>query len=74
MILHLIHDDKVLPRMISQFEEVCPGNNVYLCVMRGCDKNNLKYLRDNPYVIRSDSYKVDNIAWERIDKICIHLI
>ncbi len=74
MILHLIHDDKVLPRMISQFEEVCPGNNVYLCVMRGCDKNNLKYLRDNPYVIRSDSYKVDNIAWERIDKICIHYL
>ena len=74
MILHLIHDDKVLPRMISQFEEVCPGNNVYLCVIRDCDKNNLKFLKDNPYVIRSDSNEVGNIAWERIDKICIHYL
>jgi len=71
MILHLIHDDKVVPRMISQFEEVCPGNNVFICVERACDKN---YLNDNPYVIYSDSNKVNSISWKEINKICIHYL
>lgn len=74
MILHLIHDDKVLPRMIAQFEEVCPGNNVYLCVIRTCDSNYLRFLHDNPYVVRSDSEEVESIPWENIDKICIHYL
>lgn len=74
MILHLIHDDKVLPRMIAQFEEVCPGNNIYLCVIRACDSNNLRFLQDNPYVVRSDSEEVGSIPWNNIDKICIHYL
>ena len=71
MILHLIHDDKVVPRMISQFEEVCPGNNIFVCIARTCDKN---YLKDNPYIIDSDSDEVDNLPWYKIDKICIHYL
>lgn len=74
MILHLIHDDKILPRMISQFEEVSPGNNVYLCVIRACDNNDLRFLKDNPHVIRSDSDEVGNIPWQRIDKVCFHYL
>lgn len=72
MILHLVHDDnKIIPRMISQFEEVCPGNNVFICVARTCDKN---YLKDNPYIIDSDSDEVDKISWDKIDKVCIHYL
>lgn len=74
MVLHLIHDDKILPRMISQFEEVSPGNNVYICVIRACDNQNLRYLKDNPHVIRSDSNEIRNIPWKIIDKVCIHYL
>lgn len=74
MLLHLVHDDKVVPRMITQFEEVCPGNNIYLCLLRACDNFNLKYLKGNPYVVRSDSDEIRNIPWKKIDKICIHYL
>lgn len=75
MILHLIHDDnKVVPRMIAQFEEVCPGNNVFLCIVRACDNNDLRFLKDNPKVIKSNSNEEDNIPWSKIDKICIHYL
>ena len=74
MILHLVHDDKVVPRMISQFERTCPGNNIFLCVMRGCDNNQLTFLKDNPNVIKSGSDVEKNIPWKEINKICIHYL
>lgn len=75
MILHLIHDDrKIIPRMISQFEEVYPGYNIFLCVVRSCDGYKLNYLEHNSLVINSNSEDVSKIPWEKVDKICIHYL
>lgn len=74
MLLHIVHDDKIIPRMISQFEEVCPGNSVYLCLKRLCDSDNLSFLKGNSKVIWSDSADVQSIPWHKIDKICIHYL
>lgn len=74
MILHLVHDDKVVPRMISQFEEVCPGNNIYICVSGYKSKSELKFLKDNPHVILSQTKEVSRIPWKSIDKVCFHYL
>lgn len=34
MIVHLIEDEKVVDRLIDNFENVCPGDNIYVCMCR----------------------------------------
>ena len=54
MILHLVHDDKVIPRMISLFEQYNPHNNYFVCV--SCkNKKSLRFLSDNPNIIMAYS-------------------
>lgn len=74
MLLHIVHDDIVVPRMISQFEEVAPGNNIYICVGDTNNKSDLRFLGGNEHVIMSNSKQVTNIPWKNIDKICFHYI
>lgn len=71
MILHLVHDDKVIPRMISLFEQYNPHNNYFVCV--SCkNKKSLRFLSDNPNIIMAYSKEETVIDWKTIDKICIH--
>ena len=74
MILHLVHDDKVVPRMISQFEEVCPGKSIYLCVSDITNKSDLKFLNNNDHIILSQSKELSKIPWKSIDKVCFHFL
>ena len=71
MILHLIHDDKVVPRMISLFEKYNADNNLYICVTRK-KKESLFFLRDNPKVVMAYSKEEKKIPWESIDKVIFH--
>ena len=74
MILHLIHDDAIVPRMISQFEEVYPGNNIYVCVSVCENKDDLRFLKETTQVIISKSKDISNIPWKEIDKVCFHYL
>lgn len=73
MILHLFHDDKVCNRVIVNFEEVFPNNNVYICI---CDKDNIKYIKPDPRLlfIRPGDYLSDKSILSAVDKICIHFM
>ena len=71
MILHLIHDDKVVPRMISLFEKYNADNNLYICVTRK-KKESLFFLRDNPKVLMAYSKEERKLPWESIDKVIFH--
>ena len=73
MILHLIHDDKVVPRMIKLFEEYNPGKNIFICVSAK-QKERLKFINNNSNVIMSYSKQALHLPWKKIDKICIHYL
>ncbi len=73
MILHLIHDDKVVPRMIKLFEEYNPGKNIFICVSTK-QKGRLKFIKNNSNVIMSYSKQALHLPWKNIDKICIHYL
>lgn len=74
MILHLVHDDKVVPRMISQFEEVNSGNNIYICVSNLKNREDLRFLGNSPNIIMSQNKAISKIPWERVDKVCFHYL
>lgn len=73
MILHLFHDDKVCNRVVANFEEVFPNNNIYLCI---CDKDNLRFIRQDPRIIflYPGDYLTDKSILSKVDKICIHYL
>lgn len=71
MILHLVHDDKVVPRMISLFEKYNPDKNVFICVTRK-KKKELKFLHNNENIIMAYSEGEKDVPWHDIDKVIIH--
>lgn len=71
MLLHLVHDDKVVSRMISLFEEYNPGNNVYICVSRK-KKEDLNFLCNDAYIHMAYSEEEKKLPWKDIDKVIIH--
>lgn len=73
MILHLVHDDKVVPRMIKLFDEYCPSNNIFVCVTRKKHKSQLRFLKDSN-IILSYSREAQKLPWDKIEKICIHYL
>jgi len=55
MILHLFPDDKVCNRIIANFEEVYPNQNIYICI---CDPDNLRFVNRNPQVNFVKPYEI----------------
>ena len=50
MILHLLHDEKITNRMIANFEEALPGQNIYVCIIPHNDYK-LRFIDANKYNI-----------------------
>jgi len=73
MILHLVLDEKVIPRMMDLFDKYYSGN-IYLCISRKKSFENLKFLkrRDNLYLLYGRH--LDRIPWKEIKKVCIHYL
>lgn len=74
MILHLLHDDKICNRIVSNFSEALKGVNKYVCI---CDTNHLQYMcEDDTRVILVDSGngEVDEDVLNDIDTIVIHFL
>lgn len=73
MILHLFHDDKVCNQTVANFEQVFPGNNIYICI---CDVDNLRYVRKDDKIIflNKKNYTLDSSILNRVEKIIIHYL
>lgn len=73
MILHLVLDEKVIPRMMDLFDNYYSGN-IYLCVTRKKSFEDLKFLkkRDNLFLLYGR--QLDCIPWKEIKKVCIHFL
>ena len=73
MILHLFHDDKVCNQVITNFEEVYPGGNIYVCI---CNKENLKFIKRNNNIIflNIGEYDFDQSRLLDVEKILIHYL
>lgn len=72
MILHLVHDEKVVPMAIAQFESICPGQNLFVCCTHGKVGQRFVYEADN--VILSNSNRINLIDFNSISKVCIHYL
>ena len=52
MILHLVHDEKIINRTIEIFEKVAPGNNLFVVFTR----HELKFVKPHKSVITFKEY------------------
>ena len=74
MILHLLHDEKITNRMIANFEEALPRQNIYVCII---PHNNyeLRFIDVSKYNI---ILQVENnqcaIDCSVVDKVFIHFL
>jgi len=74
MILHLLQDDKITNRMISNFEEALPGENIYMCIIPH-DDYNLQYIDVNTYnIILQTMSSQPSIDCSIVDKVFIHFL
>lgn len=71
MILHLVHDEKIINRLISSFEEALPQNNLFICFT----KKPLKYVekRDN-VIVYNRKAQIDENLFTNVDKVLIHYL
>lgn len=72
MILHLLTDEKVCPRVIRLFEECNAHDNIFVVFKAKKEKWQFVSKADN--IISCHSPEVKRIDWENIDKVIIHYL
>lgn len=73
MILHLVLDEKVIPRMMDLFDENY-SENIYICITRKRKFENLRYLRNRDNLFLLYGGQLNTIPWKRIKRVCIHFL
>lgn len=72
MILHLVPDEKVVPRAIEQFEKVSPNNNFFICFK---NKNLLaRFVKESHNVVYEHNYQFKDCNLSSITLVCIHFL
>ena len=71
MILHLVHDEKIINRLISSFEEALPQKNLFVCFTN----KPLKYVeeRDN-VLIYNKTVQFDTNIFANVNHVLIHYL
>ena len=72
MILHLLTDEKVCPRVIRLFEECNAHDNIF--VVFKSKKEEWKFISKAENVLSCHSQEVKCIDWNRIDKVIVHYL
>lgn len=70
MRLHLVNDEKIINRTVSEFENVFPGANLWVVTNR---RREFRLVEKRPGVIGRDEFLRDH-ARKRYDEIYIHLL
>ena len=71
MILHLVHDEKIINRLISSFEEAMPQKNLFVCFT----KKPLKYVeKRSNVIIYNCKTKIDTNLLQNVDSVLIHYL
>lgn len=66
MILHLVNDEKIINRTIELFEQVNPGNNLFVVFRR----QKKEYIQRQSYTIEADKYRtLENVS---VESVIIH--
>ncbi len=68
MILHLVHDEKIINRTIAIFEEVAPNQNIFVVFTR----HQLKYINTQQNVIFFQDFK--QYQGEKFSSVIIHFL
>ena len=68
MILHLVHDEKIINRTIAIFEEVAPNQNIFVVFTR----HQLKYISTQQNVIFFQDFK--QYQGEKFSSVIIHFL
>ena len=68
MILHLVHDEKIINRTIAIFEEVAPKQNIFVVFTR----HQLKYIKPQQNVIFFQDFK--QYQGEKFSSVIIHFL
>ena len=68
MILHLVHDEKIINRTIAIFEEVAPNQNIFVVFTR----HQLKYIKPQQNVIFFQDFK--QYQGEKFSSVIIHFL
>ena len=69
MLLHLVHDEKIINRMITIFEEVAPKQNLFVVFTR----HQLKHVNNQHNVILFKDFKKKHDA-EKFSSVIIHFL
>ena len=74
MILHLLHDEKITNRMIANFEEALPGQNIYIYIIPHSDYK-LRFIDASKYniILQLESNQCV-IDYSLVDKVFIHFL
>lgn len=73
MILHLFLDEKICNRIVTNFEEALPGQNIFVCF---CRKGISKFVKRNKNIIFVDSRQPTKcrLRLDGIEKVLIHYL
>lgn len=71
MILHLLWDEKITPRIIKTFEEVFPNNNEYIFWYAESNSQHFTHEGERCHIIRNND-ELPNIDYNKFTKVIIH--
>ena len=72
MVLHLVPDEKVVPRTINLFEKYNPGGNIFVVFSNGSKK--LKFVQESESVFLDSSKAAKQLKAESIDVVIFHFL
>lgn len=72
MILHLVPDEKVVPRAIEQFEQANPNKNIFICFKN--KKTQGKFVNESNKVFYNHSFRANEIKFHQVRLVCIHFL
>lgn len=72
MILHLVPDEKVIPRAINQFEQAYPKGNIFICFK---DKGiQVRFVKESKRVFYYYSRQANTINFNEVHLVCFHYL